>query len=51
MEKSEVQFDEAEQSSTPILEVAPKWKGTEADRHDMQVFGRVQQLRVRYKIL
>lgn len=32
------------------LQVATKWQGTEADRHDMRVIGRPQQLRRNFQL-
>ncbi|KXX82966.1 hypothetical protein MMYC01_200439 [Madurella mycetomatis] len=42
--------DPSGEMQSPHLEVAKKWQGTEADRHDMLVIGRPQQLRRNFRL-
>jgi len=45
MADEKLQIGIVDESSLTTPEVAEKWQGTEADRHDMTVIGRPQQLR------
>jgi len=52
MEKDSVPVEVVEEDrSSPTVEVAEKWKGTEADQHDMLVIGRKQQLRRNFHLI
>lgn len=46
MAEEKIQVDIVDAASLNTPEVAEKWQGTEADRRDMGVIGRPQQLRV-----
>jgi len=51
MEKDGAPIEVVEDSPSSTFEVHGKWKGTEADQHDMLVIGRKQQLRRNFHLV